>query len=230
MRFLFITVLVICGFVLSLSPIYSQSKKGFEIEGGLINSDLNESLSFNLGAKYNYWINSYVGYSIGGFFSHSRIDLMFDSPKEKNVSYNLNDNNIINLSGVLGLKLVTPTFKDFGLMSDFNFLFEPIPFNVASVDKRIYDLGGNRMEEKSKNKMVYTQFNPAFSIQLSLFYDYKQNGKKTRFALGGGITNYNAYNTYYHAKIDDIRLKDHLKLKPNNLSAMIFIRVSGLYL
>lgn len=230
MKFLFTITSIICGFVLSVSPIYSQSKKGFEIEGGLINSDLNESLSFNLGAKYNYWINPFVGYSIGGFFNHSRIDLMFDSSKENNVNYAVDDNNIINLSGVFGLKFVTPTFKNLGLMSDFNFLFEPIPFNVASVDKRIFDLGGNRVEEKSKNKMVYTQFNPAFSIQLSLFYDYKQNGKKTRFALGGGSTNYNAYNTYYHAKIDDIRLKDHLKLKPNNLSAMIFIRISGLYL
>lgn len=131
------------------------------------------------------------------------------------------------MSGIIGVKFSTPTYKGFGLMSDANFLFEPIPYNAISIDKRTFDTNSNLIEDKSKNKMVFTHFNPNFNIQVNLFYEVKKDSKKMRFALGGGITNYNAYNTYYRAKVDDIRLKEHLKLRPDNISAMVFVRMSG---
>ena len=109
-------------------------------------------------------------------------------------------------------------------MSDVNFLFEPIPYNAISIDKRTFDMNSNLTEDKSKNKMVFTHFNPNFNIQVNLFYEVKKDLKKMRFALGGGITN---YNTYYWAKVDDIRLEEHLKLHPDNISAMVFVRMSG---
>lgn len=208
--------------------LFSQKSKGFDLDGGMFVSDLDQGLSFNLSGKYNYWFNPYFGYSVGAMFNHSSIDLMFESPVDKYSSYYIDDKNIINLSGIIGLKFSTPTYKGFGLMSDANFVFEPIPYNTISLDKRTFDTNSNLTDDKSKNKVVFTHFNPNFNIQISSFYEVKKDSKRMRFALGGGITNYNAYNTYYRAKVDHIRLKEHLKLRPCNISAMVFIRISGL--
>lgn len=220
-------ILIFLIFCFSWCKLYPQKCDGFDIEGGMVISDLDESLSFSLGEKYNYWINSYIGFSAGSLLSYSQMDLRFDSPVENDVSYYLDDNNIINLSGLIGLKLSTPTFRGFGLMSDLNFLFEPIPYNSVSVDKKYFDTNTNLIQGKGKNKFVFTQFNPAFSFQLSAFYELKQGNHKMRFAFGGGTTNYNIYNTYRKAKIDGIALKNHLKLRPDKLSTQIFLRVSG---
>jgi len=224
-RLLF-TVIILFSLT-GINKIYSQKSDGLEFEGGILVSDLEESLSFNVGGKYNYWINSFVGFSVGGSFIYSRLDMRFDSPKENKVSYHLDENSMINASGVVGLKLSTPTYKGFGLMSDFNFLFAPIPFNVVSVDKKYFDLGSNLSRDKNKNKVVFTNFNPAYAIQLSMFYEIKREGKKMRLGLGTGFTNYNVYNTYYRAKVDNIRLKDHLNLRPDKPSTMMFLRISG---
>lgn len=175
--------------------LFSQKSEGFDLDAGMFVSDLTQSLSFNLSGKYNYWFNPYLGYSLGAMFNYSSIDLMFESPVDKYSSYYIDDKKNINLSGIIGVKFSTPTYKGFGLMSDVNFLFEPIPYNAISIDKRTFDTNSNLTEDKSKNKMVFTHFNPNFNIQVNLFYEVKKDSKKMRFALGGGITNYNAYNT-----------------------------------
>jgi hypothetical protein len=209
-----------------VNKIYSQKSDGFELEGAILVSDLEESLFFNIGGKYHYWINPFVGFSVGGSFIYSRLDMRFDSPRENNVRYYLDDN-IVNISGAVGLKLSTPTYKGFGLMSDFNFLFEPIPFNLVSVDKKYFDSRGNLSDDKNKSKIVFTNFNPAYAVQLSIFYEIKKEDKRMRLGLGTGFTNYNVYNAYYRAKVDNIRLKDHLTLRPDKSSTMIFLRISG---
>lgn len=215
------------GLLLLPQSLFSQKGKGFDIDAGMIVSDLSQSLAFNVSGKYNYWFNPYLGYSLGAMFNYSSIDLMIESPADKYNSYYIDDKSIINLSAITGVKFSTPTYRGFGLMSDVNFLFEPIPYNAISIDKRTFDTNGNMIEDKNKNKMVFTHFNPSFNIQLSLFYEVKKGSKKMRYALGGGLTNYNAYNSYFRAKIDGISLKEHLKLRPDNISAMVFLRLSG---
>jgi len=166
------TFILITSFLLFFPQyLLSQKSTGFDFEGGMLVSDLDESLSFNFAVKYNYWVNPYIGGSFGLIFNRSTIDRRFDSPAERMVSYYIDDKDIINLSGIVGFKLSTPTFKGFGIMSDANFLFDPIPYN--------------------------------------------------------SVSNYNVYNSYYRAKIDNIYLRDYLKLKPNDLSTVIFLRVSG---
>ena len=222
------TFIFIIFFSLSFSQhLLSQKSTGFDFEGGMLVSDLDESLSFNFAVKYNYWVNPYIGGSFGLIFNCSTIDRRFDSPAERMVSYYIDDKDIINLSGIVGLKLSTPTFKGFGIMSDANFLFDPIPYNSVSVDKKYFDANSYLEKNKIKSRTVFTHFNPSFSLQLSLFYEIKQDSRKMRFALGAGVTNYNVYNTYYRAKIDNIYLRDYLKLRPNDLSTVIFLRVSG---
>lgn len=215
--------------LITANNIHAQKSDGFEIDASIQSSDIEDRASYSFAGKYNYWLNSYVGFSVGGMVLHSKIDLMFKSPKGDKVYYNIDDNSIINFNGVLGLKLSTPTIGGFGIMSDFNFVFEPVPFNAFSIDKKYYDTNGNLTDRKSKNRMIFTHFNPSYLLQLSVFYEIKkENTKKLRLALGGGMTNYNPYNTYYHAKVDGISIRDHMELIPQKPTFSFFIRITGL--
>lgn len=51
--------------------LFSQKSEGFDLDAGMFVSDLNQSLSFNLSGKYNYWFNPYPGYSLGAMFNYS---------------------------------------------------------------------------------------------------------------------------------------------------------------
>lgn len=207
---------------------YSQKLKGFELDGNVISTDLDGGgeFAFGLAMKGNYWLNPYVGLTMGAMINYSKIDLGFESPANDRVYYELNEP-IFNLNGILGLKLSSPTYKKFGVMAGFNFMFSPIPFNLVGIDKRIYESDYRHSEEKSKSRMVYTRFNPSYNVELSVFYENKAKARYTRIAFGGGITNYNPYNSYYYAKIDNLRLKEHARLRPNDVGLMFFIRLSG---
>ncbi|NDV70195.1 porin family protein [Dysgonomonas sp. 25] len=202
----------------------AQTKKhGFEGEGGLLYSKgLETEISFYLGGKYNYWLNDYVALSGGGMVIHSYLDTYFSTSK---ATYDVEDH-IINLAGSVGVKLSTPTVKGFGVEADAAFLFDPIPFNAVVMEKRYYSLHGD-YRERDKTKMVFTQFNPSYHLQVGLFYEKKQQTGVLRFTLGAGLTNYNPYQPYYRAKIDGVRLKDELTLRPDRQSLSIFFRVSG---
>lgn len=149
-----------------------------------------------------------------------------DSPIDKNVSYYIDDKNIVNLSGIVGIKLSSPSYKGFGIASDINFLFEPIPYNTISIDKKEFNSNSVLINNNSKNSFVFTKFNPSFSLEASIFYEIKGEASRVRIAVGGCITNYNVYNTYYQSKIDNIKLKEYLNLKPIDLPYGIFVRFS----
>jgi hypothetical protein len=118
---------------------YSQKTDGFDFDGGIISSSLDDLISFYGGFKYNYWFCPYVGFAVGVMVSHSKIDMIFPSPQDRSVSYDIEDDNIINLTGITEVKFSSPVYKGFGISSDFNFLFEPVPFNTVSIDKNIFD-------------------------------------------------------------------------------------------
>ena len=222
-------VLITLFQLITTNNINAQKLDGFEIDASIQSSDIEDRASYSFAGKYNYWLNPYVGFSFGGMVLHSKIDLIFKSPKDDKVYYNIDDNSIINFNGILGLKLSTPIIGGFGVMSDFNFVFEPIPFNAFSIDKKFYDISGNLTNSKSKNMMIFTHFNPSYLLQLSVFYEIKKdNTKKLRFALGSGMTNYNPYNTYYHAKVDDVLIRDHMKLIPQKPTFSFFFRITRL--
>jgi hypothetical protein len=206
--------------------VYSQKIKEIEMEGYLLNSDLDKGISVGLGMKYNYWFSSYIGYTLGGKIDYTSIDLNFASPADEKTTYNL-DSQVFNLNAIAGIKIASPTFKNIGIMADLNFMFEPIPYNYVGIDKQIFDSQNNYPTEKSKSKVVYSKFNPSYSFEVSLFYQRNYKKMRGRIALGVGTTNFNPYNTYYQAKIDGIRLKDYAKLKPGHNSFLIFIRLIG---
>ncbi|MEG0109037.1 MAG: hypothetical protein RR705_09340 [Lachnospiraceae bacterium] len=213
------------GIVLLLLIVHSsfaQKARGFDLDASILYSDLEEPISFGVAGKYNVWLNPYFAVSLGGRLTYSRLQLGFDSPSDERVSYYIDDNNLLNLNGDLGVKSVTPTYKGIGLFADLSFLFDPIPVNVVSIDKRV----SYPMEEvKSKNKMVYTHFNPSYSLKLGVFYQLKTGGQ---IAIGGEITSFNPYNVYYQTTIDAIKLNQYLKLAPDKQTYSVFIRISGL--
>jgi hypothetical protein len=202
--------------------MHAQKFDGFDMEGGILSSKVDDKVSLYLSTKYNYWFNPAIGLTIGGMFLHSGIDKRFESPNDKNTVYYIDDN-IFNLNCVTGLKISFPAYKNIGVLADFNFLFEPVPFNSVSV-KSI-----NPETEKNRNKFIFTRFNPAYQLQASLFYNIKKEDEKTvQIAIGGGISDYNPYNTYYRATIDKIKLKDHLDLSTSKMAYTVFLRLSGL--
>jgi hypothetical protein len=209
------------------TPVYSQKSQGLEMEGNMLYMDVGDSFSFDFAMKYAYWLNPYIGFSYGGTIGAAKFDKWIDSPTESNVYYSL-DGSVVHLNGILSLKLSSPVYKRIGATTDFNFLFEPIPFGLASIEKNRYDPNKLSSDTSTKYKAVYTRFNPSYSIQFGLFYEIEgKRNSKTRLSLGCGITNFNPYNTYYLATIDNIPLKNHMKLRPDDLGIQLFIRLSN---
>lgn len=225
--------LIICVCILLLCNnavlLRAQYAKGYALEAAIHNTDLDTELFFDLAFKYDYWFNRCMGISMGGLINFSKMESVFDSPIDEKVRYELDDL-VLNFSGIVGLKFATPTFKGFGLECDLNLLIAPIPFNLVSVDKQTYQEEEDKYNNAYKMQVVYTHFNPAYSMQASLFYQKRTKSKITRISLGAGVSNYNPYNVYYRASIDDIDLRNHLHLKPSKQSYMIFLRLSGLNL
>ncbi len=178
-----------------------------------------------LSFKYNHALNPYLAVSVGLNFQHAEINKTFNSPFESSAVYNIDDN-IVNMNAIAGLKLNSPTWKDFGLGADLDFQFEPIPFSPISVDKLTYDLSGDYYTKKDVGKNVYSRFNPSYHLQFSLIYHIKQQNSRLKLAISYGISNYNVYNVYYRAIIEGAQLNRHLKLKPNRIGSSIFVRVA----
>ena len=206
----------------------AQTDREFELEGNMLSTDIGEGVTFELAGKFIHWLNPYVGATIGLATNYSRIDETFNSPKDGQIYYDLDDK-VFNLNGSLGLRLSTPVYKKMGMATDFNFIFDPIPFDVVSIEKTIYEPNSYRYDEKDITKFVFSRFNPSYRIDLSLFFEKETNVGRARIYLGGAITNFNPYNGYYRAKVDGMRLKDHIKLRSNDLNYVIFIRLSGNY-
>lgn len=206
--------------------VFSQKVQEIEMGGVMMSSNLDTGISLGLSMNYNYWVNPHVGFTIGGIMSHAKMDMGFDSPNDDKVSYYA-DTQIMNLNGVLGVKFSSPVFKRVGVMADLKFMFEPIPFNYIDIDKKTVDPTYEYPKEKSKNGFAFTHFNPSYAAELSLFHESKSMKRRGRISLGGGITNHNPYNTYYRSKVDGIHLKDHLKLRPDNVGLVLFLRLTG---
>ncbi|GAB6009986.1 hypothetical protein [Dysgonomonas reticulitermitis] len=175
--FLLIFILLVSGRVMA------QKRSGFELEAGLYApTGDDESFPYYISGKYCYWFNSYLAYTIGGGGVYSRFDGSFDSPKNRNTVYYIENDKMISLYCMVGLKAVTPSYKHIGLIANLNFQFEPIPFNTVAIDKKTFSLGNTMPESKYISKFVFTRFNPCYNLQLGLFYDLKSENRITRFS------------------------------------------------
>ena len=200
----------------------AQSAEGFDYEGGMLyNKELENPLSYQLTAKYNYYFNKYLGLSFGG------INERLKSPIEVDYIY-IMDNNIFKLSAIIGLKYRIQLLKNVGIVSDMNFGFEPIPIDWLSYKKT--KIKGTIKDDSFKTKFVFTQFNPSAFLHIGLYYDIKDknNNNILRLSIGCGIGYYNPYITYYKSSIDKIKLKQHLTLKPQKTTYSFYFRFSSI--
>jgi hypothetical protein len=222
-----IKIILLFVFLLIIIPnkLIAQRATGFEMEGGIRASDL-EPVSLYSSGKYAWWFNPYVAYTAGGGFSYTNFKASFNLPEHPTRYYI--DDKIMNLFGVTGLKFATPVLGNIGLMTDADFQFSPIPFNFVSIESS----APNSDFRNYRNRFVYTRFNPSYNIQISAFYNlrnrYDKNDRSARLAIGLGFGNHNPLNTYYRVVIDDIHLRDHLKLKPEKMNFSVFVRVSNI--
>jgi hypothetical protein len=234
-------LLLIGLFLLFTSQLKASEKEieaDIEAEAGILSSELlNEGFPYYLSGSFICWFHPYAGISAGINFVKAKIDESFASPLETNVKYVI-ESDIQKVNATLGIKLLTPTFKNLGLMADLKFSFAPVPLGLVSVDKYFtpptnvdmtkpgyYLVTSHFMEHKTK--IVYTHFNPAFILKGGIFFNYKNHkGDKMRIALGLGMSQYNPYNTYYRASIDGMPLKKYLKLKSDQNIYSIFIQVA----
>jgi hypothetical protein len=64
-------ILILILLHLTASPsLFPQKRLGWEIEGRIIASSLDDFVTPTLAVNYNYWITPYVGYSIGGYIAY----------------------------------------------------------------------------------------------------------------------------------------------------------------
>lgn len=222
MRKTYLKLFSILLLITNTTTAFAQKQRSVDIDGSILHSNAGEYITFAVASKYNIWVNPYFAFSFGGRMTYSRFYDSFDSPKDNRVSYHIEDDPLLNLNGEIGLKLATPTIKGIGLFSDLSFLFDPIPFNAISVEKRIST--PSTLETKIRNKMVYTHFNPNVSLKMGLLYKLRTGGQ---IAIGGEVGSFNPYNVYYRATVDNIKLRDHLTLISDKPTYSIFIRFSG---
>lgn len=207
--------------VMLTTSLSAQNRRGFDLEGNLLAFPyLKSNFSLGFSGRYNVWLTPHLGYTVGVRFITTRLDAYFSSA-DHSVGYTIDDR-LISLRGEVGIKLLTPTYKRVGLFSDLTFLFAPIPFNFVSVDRKNFGTG----ESKYLNKMVYTQFSPGYSLKIGPFYRCQHDAD---IALGVEITNFNPCSAYYRTTFDKIRLKERLRLKPDEPSIGLFIRCSGIW-
>ena len=224
-----IKTIILFAFLLTIAPgkLFAQRTTELELEGGIRVSDLVEPASFYLSLKTVRWLNPYFAYTIGGGLSFVRINTGFRLPHNTEIRYHIDDR-VFDFLAITGLRLATPAFRNIGLMADVNFMIEPIPLGFVSVSRTDFSNPPGPPARSYHSRFVYTRFNSGYNIQLSAFHNF--NSEDFRLAVGFGFGNFNPLNTYYRAVLNDIRLSNYLRLRPERMNFSIFVRFSSISL
>lgn len=152
----------------------------------------NPKLATYLTCEYNWQISKVLTLSTGGRFAYTRID------ESWTVGQNVYsfDENIFKINSVSSVKLNVPLYKSFGIESSAQFLFEPIPLGIATLD----NYSNNKTD--SETKYIFTKFNPGYLLNIGIYNDFLHNNKKARFSLGFGYGWCDMYKDYRIAKFN----------------------------
>lgn len=216
MKFFSLVVLL----VFSLKTYAATENHSVELQGELVFVNLESSATYEIGGRYATWINPYFAYFYGCKLSKSKLSKSFMSPKSENIEYIIDDNIILNLNGILGVEILSPAINNVGLFGSFCLEFDPLPFNMVSIDTKFID---NPNYRNTESKMVFTHFNTAYSLEYGIYWNTK-NGNRLTF--GFSSNSFNPYNMYSHAKINGLKLKDFLKLEPEKAGFSILMKFS----
>ena len=118
--------------------------------GTYINS--NPKLSYYTTCEYNWSVSKFFTLSTGGRLVYSKIDEFWNNGS---TTYSF-DENIFKLNSISSIKFNLPVYKSFGLESSAQFIFEPIPLGVATLNIN----SDNNVENRTK--YVFTKFNPGW--------------------------------------------------------------------
>jgi hypothetical protein len=215
--------------LLSLLPTekaLAQKNREISLEGNFMYYDMGSNFSYGVSAAYSWWMNPYFAWSVGGRILNSQLDVAFDSPTNQQVWYDIDDNTVMSLNASIGAKVASPTLiGKVGVFGSADFLFAPIPYNLISIDRVSNNPRDEWDNRKTISKLVYTKFSPNYSLKVGLYY--KPN-ERTQGAIGFELGNFNPYISYREAKIDGLRVKDHVDLRKRGFTYGVFVRLSGL--
>jgi hypothetical protein len=217
-------IALIAGYLL-LIPVYSlaQNLKDLSMDAGLyFNSD--NDAAFHFSVNYNRLFNQYFGVSAGAMFLSAPLDAAGWSNEEQTIHYYLDEKNVRHINIVLSVFYMRPFIRNTGMYGKGSVLFEPIPYQYLSIEKRT----GNdwNLVPENHGKFQYSGFSPGTFAEAGLFYDFKKGDRGFRLFIGFGYGWYDIYAAFRRTTIDGQKLSMHIPR--DNYYKRITIRLMGI--
>ena len=200
----------------------AQNLKDLSMDAGLYFNS-NNDVAFHYSINYNRLFNPYFGVSAGAMLLLAPLDAAGWS-NEETIHYSLDEKNVSHLNIVLSVFYMRPLISNTGIYGNGSFLFEPIPYQYVSIEKRT----GSDLNQIPENlgKFQYSGFSPGTFAEAGLFQNFKNGGKGFRLFVGFGYGWYDMYAAYRRTTIDGQKLFTHIP--QNNYYKRITIRLMGI--
>lgn len=215
---------LIVGYLL-LSPVYSlaQNLKNLSMDAGLYFNS-NNDIAFHYSVNYNRLFNPSFGVSAGAMFLSAPIDAAGWSSEGQTIHYYLDEKTVRHFNIVLSAFYIRTLIRNTGIYGNCSFLFEPVPYQHISIEKRT----GNDWNQVPENygKFQYSGFSPGTFADAGLFHDFKKGDKGFRLFLGFGYGWYDMYSAYRRTIIDGQKLSS--RIPQDNYYKRITIRILGI--
>ena len=182
---------------------------------------------------HTWWLNKYIGCSVGGMFiKGSKISSSW-TDGDKYYSF---DDSPFHINAVGELKVAVPLVWKFGFTLNARFMFSPIPIDVISYS--IYQERGNinhttdgfsyttRDKIADKSHYLFTRFNLGGIVNAGLYFDIRNKDGGIRISLGYGRGSYDVYNSVRHAKIDGHSLSENIRSSNNRYIHNVFLSLT----
>lgn len=210
---------------LLVNTVYSpaQNLKDFSMDAGLYFNS-NNDVAFHYSVSYNRLFNPYSGVSAGAMLLLAPLDAAGWSNGGQTNYYSLDGKNVPHLNFVLSVFYMRPLITNTGIYGNASFLFEPIPYQYVSIEKRTSS-DWNQIPE-NHGKFQYSGFSPGTFAEAGLFHDFKKGDKGVRLFVGFGYGWYDMYAAYRRTTIDGQRLSLHIP--GDNYYKRITIRLMGI--
>jgi len=219
----YIKFLTLIAGLLIVNPFFSLAqKKTLDIDGGLYFSSSNIACHFSV--NYNRLFNPNFGASAGAMFLSAPLNVAAWSNVEKTSCYYLDNNNVQHVNVVLSAFYIRPLMYNMGIYGNYSILFEPIPYEYISIDKRTNnDL--NQVPEHIGG-FQYSGFSPGTFADAGFFRNFVKDDKGFRLFIGFGYGWYDMYAAYRRATINGQSLST--RIPGDNYYKRITIKLMGI--
>lgn len=204
-----------------LNPVftYSQKQTLLSIDGALYaNSD---NIAAHFSVNRNWLFNPSFGISAGVMFAAAPLDIPRWSNAEQTISYTLDNKSVKHLNIALSTFYIRPLIGNTGIYGNVSFLFEPIPFDYISIEKRAEN--DFKQQAETIGKLQFSKFSPGIFAEAGLFHHFKRGDKGVRLFIGIGYGWYDMYTACRIVTLDGQSLSKFLP--QNNNYSRFTIRV-----